>query len=288
MSLETTKIMLENLSELEKRKNILAEQKSIILSQLVDSLRTNSDSLEELYVNVLATHGNASVFEKLSVCKLLCELYSIKDPMNISSLIEQSSQTTAGSHGKIALVRNLYNDMALASFSSVIPHSKPIYYSNFEFSCEAVSSGICEFTILPIENTADGKMFGFYSLMDRYELKISAVCKIEAENSSKTIIYALVGRNTISKIHTRTKAQKIFEFSLTCYSGLESYDIFEAAKLSSAKLRSFSSIPLAYDTSIARIYYSFTLEGYADMCAFLLYLSLEFPNYTPIGLFFEI
>ncbi len=289
MTPENKNVILENLSELKRRAEITAEQKSITLAQLADSLSRDSDSIEELYSECVGTYVGASVFEKLSVCRALCEIYSIKDASDIPALVDTSLPTVAGSHGKIALVRNLYNDMALARFSTVIPHSKPIYYSNFESSCEAVSSGTCEFTVLPIENTSDGKMFGFYSLMDSYELKIAAVCKIEAENPAKTIIYALVGRSTVSEVYTRTKTpQKIFEFSLSAYSGLENYDIFDAARLSSAKLRSISSIPLAYDTSITRVYYSFALENRADMCAFLLYLSLEFPSHTPIGLFFEI
>ena len=289
MTSDTKNVILENLSELVLRAEMTAEQKSIALSQLVERLSILSDSIEELYSECIGAYKGASVFEKLSICKSLCGIYSITEASDIPSLIDTSLRTVAGSHGKIALVRNIYNDMALTRFSSMIPHSKPIYYSNFESSCEAVSSGICEFTVLPIENTSDGKMFGFYSLMDRYELKISAVCKIESEDSSKTIIYALVGRSTVSEIYTRSKAaQKIFEFSLSCYSGLESYDIFDAAKQSSAKIRSLSSIPLAYDTSVTRVYYSFTMENRADMCAFLLYLSLEFPSYTPIGLFFEI
>lgn len=282
-------VILENLSELKKRTDITTEQKKIVLSQLIEHLSPTSKSVEEIYSECIGAFVGASVFEKLSICKVLCEIYSIKDVSDIPTLIEASPQTSAGSHGKIALVRNVYNDMALTRFSSIIPHSKPIYYSSFESSCEAVSSGICEFTILPIENTSDGKMFGFYSLMDRYELKISAVCKIETENTTKTIIYALVGRSTISEIYTRSRTlQKIFEFSLGCYSGIESYDIFDAAKYTSAKLRSLSSIPLAYDTSVTKVYYSFTIDNRADMCAFLLYLSLEFPSYTPIGLFFEV
>lgn len=289
MTPNSKNVILENLSELKRRADITAEQKSITLAQLAESLSGDSATIEELYSECIGTYVGASVFEKLSVCRALCEIYSINDASDIPSLIDTSLQTTAGSHGKIALVRNIYNDMALTRFSVVIPHSKPIYYTNFESSCEAVSSGICEFTVLPIENTSDGKMFGFYSLMDSYELKIAAVCKIEAENPAKTIIYALVGRSTVSEIYTRTKtAQKIFEFSLSCYSGFESHDIFDAARLSSAKLLSISSIPLAYDASVTRIYYSFAIDNRADMCAFLLYLSLEFPSHTPLGLFFEI
>ena len=67
MTPENKNVILENLSELKRRAEITAEQKSITLAQLADSLSRDSDSIEELYSECVGTYVGASVFEKLSV-----------------------------------------------------------------------------------------------------------------------------------------------------------------------------------------------------------------------------
>ena len=186
------------------------------------------------------------------------------------------------------MVRNNYNNRAYELFSRVISHAKSVYCPNFEECCESVASGECEFTILPIEDNSDGKMFGFYSLLDRFELKIYAVCNIEGE--TKTIRYALAGRNFqyrgIDK--HQSKKHRFFEFSLTYDTDFATPDIFEAAAICRADIHKTASLSLPYNDMITRFYFSFRITKSTELFAFLMFLWLEYPQYTPIGIYSEI
>ena len=46
-------------------------------------------------------------------------------------------------------------------------------------ACEEVRSGLCEYCILPLENTHSGRLTVFTRLILRYDLQVVAVCDLE-------------------------------------------------------------------------------------------------------------
>ncbi|MBE6596697.1 MAG: hypothetical protein E7641_03405 [Ruminococcaceae bacterium] len=289
--LERSKITAKrNLSELRTRIDILKRQKAIIATCLSEDILTIPEiSLEEKYGLFSEQLEALDVSDKLCFCRAL-----IKDLSNLEGLRSPLRDTDipvpAGSHGKIAFIRNNYNDLALKKLSAAVPHSKSVQKSNFEDCCEAVASGECEFAVIPVENTSDGKMFGFYSLIDRYELRICAVCSIESDDLSKTVRYALVGRNFISDEVEKlcSKKPRTFEFSLL-KSRLEEIDeIISAVSLCSSKVLRVSSVEHAYDSEMTKFYFSCSLSRATELDVLTVYLQLEHPQYDPIGIYREL
>ncbi len=282
----------DSLSELKRRTDIITEQRSILVSELADVIigEFGSDSPEMIYREFLSAIGGAEVTDKLTFTHKLTENYSSQDLVRLLLSADSDDFAPAGAHGKISYIRNRYNDEAYSKFSSVIPHAKPVYRADFEECCDAISAGEAEFTVLPLEDSVDGTMFGFYSLLDRYGLKIVNVCNIEREDSSKVIRYALAGRYFKSDHSEREKkdAKRIFEFTMTHSPSTRLIELFSAATLCNAVEHRATSLPLPFGDNMARFYHSFVITKKTHFLPFLLFLSLEYPQYSPIGIYREI
>lgn len=186
----------------------------------------------------------------------------------------------AGIHGRVALVRNRYNEEAFSCFSEVLMSAKPSYSPTFSDACEDVFGNRCEFAILPIENTHDGRLFGFYSMLDRYELKICADCALEAENPTGIIRYALIGKHVPDRLPRVDRWN--LECSVTARLGEFPTDLLEVAPLFGATPEKIDSLPVLYDDGLCRLYFTFRLSR-KEADAFDFYLTMEHPHYTPIG-----
>jgi hypothetical protein len=185
-----------NLCELNERKSIINEQRSIMISELAKSIVSSmpGESIETVYREFLNVCRAPDVSDKLGFITAVSTLLGEAETALFLPTASGDELPAAGAHGKISYVRNRYNDEAYASFSAVVPHAKPLYCGSFEDSCEALAAGECEFMMLPLEDSTSGKMFGFYSLLDRYEFKIAYACTVEREDASNTIRYALASR----------------------------------------------------------------------------------------------
>lgn len=281
-----------NLNELRHRSDIIREQRDIVLTELIDNIFANArdESPDSLYREFLSALPSAELSDKLKFADSLTSRLNAAQKDIPALLGDSDTSAEAGAHGKIAYVRNRYNDEAYSKLSAAVPHAKAVYCSDFEACCEAVASGKCEFTILPLDDTSDGKMFGFYSLLDRYELKIACTCSIEREHPSKTIRYSLASKGFRPDLLNKSKkeSRRYFEFSLTNTPTPHITDIYRAAAEFSAPEHRTSSISLPYSDNLARFYHSFAITKDTKILPFILFLSLEYPQYTPIGIYCEI
>lgn len=286
----STENIFKNINELSRRIDISEEQKAISLRMLAEHSvsELSLPELEEVYSTLLSSCDSLTTSDKITFFQAVSHSAKLADVGRLLSLFGEA-HSAAGTHGKIAVVRNTYNDLACDKFSASIPHPKPIYYNSFEECCEAVAYDVCEFTLIPIENTSDGRMFGFYSLIDRYELKICSVCTLEDDDTSRLVRYALISKSMWKPNLERSHEDmpRIFEFSLTFDFEDENLGISRAASLCNAKLYRASTLPLPYNDMI-RFYYSFKINKLTDLKAFLLYLWFEYPRYTAIGIYKEI
>lgn len=287
---DNIEIIRKNLEELSRRDHIGAEQRHILISELASLLINSEDGRHngEIYSNFRTALGEVcSLSDKLELCRHLCRHLKSTDIHMISPLAESFVSVAAGSHEKIAVVRNNYNNMALERFSEVIPRAKGVYFPTFEECCEAVAEEKCEFAIVPIEDNADGRMFGFYSLLDRFGLSIQAVCSVETE--TKTVKYALAGRNPFCRELEKSLSDKtrFFEFSIIDDPPNLIPDLFLAASLCKARIRKTASISISYN-DMTRFFFSFEIGRSTEVTTLLTYLWLEYPEYSPIGIYREI
>jgi len=278
---QANQVLCENISKLRERERIIDEQRSICLSLLSSQIREENrqDSAEAVYRAFCQSLPDASGKEKLTFCRSL-----LQSP---EELLAIADDTAAGSHGKVAYVKNRYNDAAFELFSKKITNAKSVSVSSFADACEETFDNRCEFCIVPLENTYDGKLFGFYSMLDRYELKIVDCAEIETDDPSKLIRFALVRRGISSRSFNamlKRHRECIFEFSIAESSGAFMTEVLSAVTETRGVLTKVDSLPVQYDDRQRRFFFTVSLPP-RELSAFCLYLTLEFSSYTFIGLY---
>ena len=263
--------ILFGLRELDKKQKSIDTARNAQLDELILLQDTPQDS------NILNIFNSnkfefKSVGEKISLC--------IKYVAKFGKSLE-FRKAVMTSDFSVAILENSYMNKALEKFSSVHRLYTKIH-SNFNEICESVSDGVCEYGILPIESLENGKLLRFYSLIDRYDIKINAACTVESDDGSITQ-YALVGKSEELSSELFGKAN-CFEFCINLRNGQSLSDILLAASLCGLQLSKIDSLPIPYKETEYSYYLVFDIS-YGEIEAFLLYMNLEFPQYSTVGIF---
>ena len=280
-------IFTENLDQFNKRLSLAKRQREITVTELAKLYCESFDDIDSILENLSLINENLSASEKILFLSEICHSpfnQKIKDMLFIGS----SEPTSAGAHSKISYLKNKYNDIAFEHFSRSVSNAKPDYASGFTECCESVFDGRCEFCILPIMNSNDGRLMSFYSLLDRYELKICEIVDIDNDSTPSTLRYARVGRSSNEPKRRTPKAQNyIFEFSIISEDTNFFAPLFEASNQLDAKLTCIDSLPIEYASNVQKFFLSFCIPS-QNTLAFRLFVSLNHQSYTPIGLYKEI
>lgn len=285
---ERINIFIENLSIFNKRSELAAEARESALRHIVSELCADADVMsacEELPSLFKELVGKLSPNEEILLYEEMTRSPRLASAMRIAFAVGSLDSAQAGSHGRIACVKNDFNNSALARLSYAVTNSKPRFVSSFLESCEAVTDGECEFCILPIENASDGRMLGFYSMIDRYELKICYACDIDDEQTG-TVRYALLSRCCPEPAEKRKSEVFIFEFSVISDNGAFMSDMLAVAEKCGALPISIDCSPLPYDSRLKRYLLSFRTSAHSSLLL-RAFLSSNYHNYTPIGLYPE-
>ena len=274
----------DNLYELTSRQELTQEEKSLFCDILSNLVLSDSHSPEELRATLfdsatrLCDEDTVELFcktvklSRLSLGTLLSGALSYEDCSPVAS-------------AKIVYVKNNNSDSAFVRFSSLFKNPKVSYKSNFDEICEDVYNGVGDFCILPVENANGVKLFSFYSLIDKYELKIFAVCDLYEGNSEHSTRYALVSRKMAA--HAEKEKMAYIEFSIISDNGYELADILSAAKKCGLKLFRIDTVSVPYDDSRFRYYHVFECPEKSAI-PFLLYLNFKYPEHKNIGYYISL
>ena len=93
---------------------------------------------------------------------------------------------------RIAYLKNSYNDAAYIQFAALFSSPRAAYFASVSDVCENVYNGSCEYCILPVETSVDGKLLSFYETILKYNFKINAVYDLQSENGYTR--YALLSK----------------------------------------------------------------------------------------------
>lgn len=283
---EKQKILLENLQEFSAREDLLKRQKNLTAIEIAKLRCEASPDIDTLRELLYDFRDFLSATEEIS---LLSDLLSTElgGELKRAIIIGSSEPTPAGAHAKISYVKNKYNDEAFECFSRSVTNAKAIYAASFKEAAESVYDGRCEFCILPITNSSEGRLMSFYSLLDRYELKICETVDLDVEGSSEAIRCARAGKACKEpRLRSSQQQNYIFEFSVASASTDFLVPIFEGARQIDAKLISIDSLPLEYSSNSQRFFFSFSIPQ-KKAIAFRLFIALKNQSYTPIGLYAE-
>lgn len=203
-----TGLCLSNLDILAVRQDRVSESVLAVLSELadailhdaegdpdtVDSILLSLQGIAEEGEEVAATHPvfaavapvNREALARISArsglyARLL--LYAMIEERMPSPPLPRdgrsASSLPATVRGRIAYMPAAFADKAYLALSAVVDSPRAAATASFVDACEEVRSGLCEFCILPLENTHSGKLTAFTRLILRYNLQIHAVCDLE-------------------------------------------------------------------------------------------------------------
>lgn len=277
------KIIGSNIQELDGRLATSHEQRQISIAMLCKRVaeERGEGRIAFAYREICECLGTPDRKDKARVCACLADCRTAGVLTEID-LFGEGEAAAAGTQGRIAYVRNRRNDDAFMAFSECVKGARAHYTPSFSEACEAVVDNKCEFCILPIENDKDGKLYSFYAMLDRYELKIRDTAEILSEDESETTVFALVGRS-VSAVR-RTDGALRFEFSVVGESANVIGEILEAAECLGASVSSVGTQPVPYDGRSMRIYFAVDLNDTSPI-PIAMYLCMEHNGYTPLGLY---
>ena len=191
---------------------------------------------------------------------------------------------------RVAYLRNTYTDTAFETFSTVLRSAQPTYYSDFPGVCEALYYDRATACILPLENSSDGKLLRFYSLLTKYDLRIAYVTSVTAYDTDVTTRYALLRRNLSVPRPEDTDALGMYlELRMTADEDIPLFRILAAADAYHLSLIRVDSVPgpnedddrIAYDL-ILRV------DDGGDPASMLTYCYLLVPGFTLLGIYLDL
>ncbi len=183
--------------------------------------------------------------------------------------------------GTVAFAESQLLVGAFSQFQKKNSRLIPSYVRSFTDACEDVSAGVCDYCILPIENSREGALLTVYGLIERYELFIARVVSIE--NNEITTKFALLCRG-FHGIMESDNRQNI-DLRLSARDKEVWAQIYTGANVLGVSFIKTVAVPLGYTDGYAHIC-TFSANG-ETLFAFLLFLSTIRADYTIIGTYEE-
>ncbi len=309
-----TEIALRNLSELEERLDQIIEQrlahidelshaivtdgeetdiiKSIILSLKSESFCDNEKIIDRNQKSINGIYSALSLRERLLICEGITSTYASGEKISYETFWSiEESQISKDARERIAYLKNSYNDAAYLKFSQLFDLPRASYYDSIASVCESVYNGTCEYCILPLETSGDGKLTSFYDLILKYGFKIAAVYDLNHAESSRITRYGLVGRSLSPRgASLKTKSRiKFLEFAFEHDSYPSVTDVLSASEFCSMKLRRIDTLNVsgAKSAKAPLICPIFRVDS-ADLNTFLTFMAIDCPTFKPLGIYTQI
>ncbi len=307
-----TEIVLSNLAELEAELEALIEKRLAHLCELSDAMLGDGEDIDIVKSIILSvrSEGNAdsgnvidenrpaadAIFGKLSLLERLIlfkEVFGRYNDKIVLPLLyrESHAEVSSAASERIAYLKNSYNDAAYMQFSTLLSSPRAAYFGSITDVCDSVYRGECEYCILPIETSADGKLLSFYELILKYGFKINAVFDLYSDGGKEYTRYALLGRLFVLRdTSLRSKARnRYFEFVIPENDGMSTEDLLTAASFCSLKLRRIDTLNLRGDKGTRSTYFCPVLRADgSDLKTFLAFLAVDCPDFVPVGLYMQI
>jgi hypothetical protein len=231
--------------------------------------------------NQFLVHDNAVYF-----VRALLSFYrqSDKEPISPQIFCTPSEPEQFPYHSdRIAYLKNNFSDEAFRKFSHVFPDAPASYCDDFQSVCEEVSLGHAKYGILPWENARDGRLKTFEALAWRYDLKLILLCEVPMGEDITQ--FALLGRRVQSIDCGRQKERSFFSLRIR-FAATPPWHAPSLSLLLSASSYFGSQLKSIASSRTDQAEYDLTFStDSADIAAFLCYLTLEFPQFIPIGLY---
>ncbi|MBQ7397412.1 MAG: hypothetical protein IJW09_01140 [Clostridia bacterium] len=269
------------------------------LSETMNAPRPSADQPLGRYERLFsALRSHVATSEQLSFYQSLMDNDEASTSLIAAHLLGHTDPIETFARGNIAYQHSIYTDEAFLHFSRVLPTARAVYSDSFSGVCEQVFNGLCEYCILPLENSQDGKLVRFYNLIQKYELKIVLTCSVTTSDNRHSTTFGLCRRGLLWP--SLMLPDKPFSFEFLFWQEPEHASLGElltAASACSLSLVRADCLPRSDEEILIGAGYPFALhfealprdrasgETERDFLAFLLYLSVHSPTYLPLGIY---
>ncbi len=184
----------------------------------------------------------------------------------------------------IAFLDNPASREALAELEKLFDECRGETYYDFSSVCEAVHDQHADMCILPIENSVDGRLTGFYNLISKYELFTVSVCDVMNYDTSVRTRFSLLSSEPMCYF-VSDEICCVMQFELNRQNTLAS--VVSVAEHFGVYCAGVSSIPEPHVTQDFKGVFNF--EGKRqDMSAFLFFLYLTSASFILQGIYDKI
>lgn len=297
-------ILSSNLAFLNAEMQKIDHRRDAQLMELAEILlrserASQKDNLSDFFSRLFSSDRDSKNTESILLCT---ELIRRNGLHNLTEYLDDSfasgEPVSQKASDRVAYLQNRFTDSAFLAFSEILAKPRAAYFSSFSDVCEEVYHGLCEFCILPIENTEDGKLVRFYKLIEKYELKIVSICDIPQLNQGMTRYALLCHRHISTERVLQHTSDFYLEISLTPIGQTTLADILSAAAHCGMHPTRIDSLPSGDESEVLRHHIVLlhtvdrrstpSLPPMKAVSAFLLYLSFSLPEYTPLGIYQKI
>ena len=294
-----------NLSECDLRLDMICEQETAHLHELAAELASGGTAdpdffrslhdhrpqatpldTDALQQNAHALHAHRSmltVWKSVTLCRELHRLLVKERQLRPEDFFGEPEELPEAASGRVVYQRNGYADLAYLRFSACIEASRALYAHSFSAVCDQIYNGSCEFGILPVESSADGPLNSVLHLIDRYGLAVAATLDVPTTDGSRTTRFALLRRELRPLFEERGHA-RLFELSVASDSSPSVAELLCAAQGCGLKLLRTDTRPMQMRDGKSAVRMVFASLG-DELYTYLLYLAMEAPHYTPIGIY---
>ena len=237
------------------------------------------------------------IAEHLRFCHTVAEIFQPQFSPLVSELFGATEPLPDDAISRVVYQKNIYTDEAFLRFAREIPDIKAHYADSFQAVCEQVSAGQTEYCILPLENSQDGKLARFYSLIERYELKILLTCEIPTADNRHITVFGLCARQLSMLFPLEPNHPTCFEFVFWQNTDqLSLGELISAAEQCSFHLIRMDGLPPSDDEILMGAGYAFDLSfavplspsplsPLTDLFTLMLFLYSRAPTALPLGIY---
>lgn len=288
MSLSRDDIIIQNIIDCSADAKISSAEIDLLLLDLVFDPDLEHRSISDIKNEVSHKYGllqarrqkqrvELSKFETAREQLLICKHLALSFKHNLGADIEEKQKRDFS--GIAYWYSNSYAKEALLKFEKAFGNRDEIPVDSFTAVCESTDDGNT-LGIIPIINSNDGRLMSFYRLIDKYDLKISAVCKVENPDGEGFTKFALVGKHLVN---TNVTKKKTVEFA----TNRAIVDVISTVEHIGGEIGEITSIPLPYNNTEYANYISITVDS-DSVYEMWLYMYIFLGEVEFIGMYTEI
>ena len=251
--------------------------------QLLELLcQRESAELAAVYQEYCDTIGEPDVGQKMRACKYLCDRKRFATSVRETVPVGDADGAPDSVRGQVAYTRNSRTDSAFELLREGNKRVREHFVPSMADACECVWDGSCEFCLVPIENSIDGKLYSFYAMLDRYDLRICDTVSVEDGQGTSELIFAVAGRRTLGENRMPSGRPLLLEFSAISEDADFISNTVGAARELGGRVLSIGTQPSPDADDGNKYYFTVEFDGVSPV-PMAVYLTLEHVRYSLIG-----